>query len=215
MTAGQIVIGPHGEKITLGEIGQTVLLDNERIRVWEVALEPGETQPWHLHHNPYLVLCLASSPCHMDWLNGDPARHIVETVGGVVYRPPSPVHMLTNDGDGVYRNRLVELKDLGEEAVGDLSGGGPREVGAVPGLPVVFDEDGIRVYEVELGPGDTVSLPTDRPPYLLITLAGDGPDGDVSYHPAGAAATLTHTGPDAFVGRLIELTYLKEIACRT
>ena len=137
MTAGQIVTAPNGEEITLAEIGQTVLLDNERIRIWEVALKPGEFQPWHLHHNPYLVLCLETSPCHMDWLNGDPPRHIEETVGGVIYRPPSPVHMLTNDGDQIYRNRLVELKDLGEEAVGDLAAAAPHDVTPVPGLPVV------------------------------------------------------------------------------
>jgi quercetin dioxygenase-like cupin family protein len=210
MTAGQIVTDPDGEKVTLGEIGQTVLLDNERIRVWEVALEPGATQPWHLHHNPYLVVCLASSPCHMDWLSGDPARHIEETVGGVVYRPPSPVHMLTNDGDRDYRNRLVELKDLGEEAVGDLSCGGLHEIAALPGLPIVFDEDKTRVYEVELEPGATLAVPPRRPPYLLVTISGADPD--VSYHPAGTAPTLTNSGRDPLVGRLIELKYLKEMA---
>ena len=112
MTAGQIVTSPSGERIVLDEVGHTVLFENARVRVWEVVLEPGESQPWHLHHHPYLVLNLASSPCHMDWLNGDPPRHIEEVEGGVVHRLPSPVHMLTNDGDRTYRSRLVELKDL-------------------------------------------------------------------------------------------------------
>jgi quercetin dioxygenase-like cupin family protein len=212
MTAGQIVTAPNGEEITLAEIGQTVLLDNERIRIWEVALKPGEFQPWHLHHNPYLVLCLETSPCHMDWLNGDPPRHIEETVGGVIYRPPSPVHMLTNDGDQIYRNRLVELKDLGEEAVGDLSAAAPQDVTPVPGLPVVFNDDLTRVYGVELAPGATLTVPAGGPPYALVTLAGGAPDGDVSYQAPGAALTLTNTADAPFVGRLIELKYLKEIA---
>lgn len=178
MTAGQIVTSPGGEQIVLGEIGQTVLLDNPRVRVWEVVLEPGEFQPWHLHHNPYLVLNVESSPCRMDWLNGDPPRYLEETVGGVVFRPTSPVHMLTNYGDRTYRNRLVELKDLGEEAVGDLPSS--PVVGPALDLPVVFESPEVRVYGVDLAAG---SGPVDRPDLVLITLSGG-------------------------LGRLVELKYL-------
>lgn len=181
MTAGQVVFSPSGERVVLGEIGQTVVLDTPRLRVWEVALAPGETQPWHLHHNPYLVLNLESSPCHMDWLNGDPPRHLEEKPGGVVFRPPSPVHMLTNDGDRTYRNRLIELKDLGEEAAGDVTPGAPAE--PLPGLPIVFEGEQVRVYAVDLTPGEPLALPGRA--FVLINLA-DGP------------------------GRLIELTYLGE-----
>lgn len=206
MTAGQIVTSPSGERIVLGEIGQTVLLDNSRVRIWEVVLEPGEFQPWHLHHNPYLVLNLESSPCHMDWLNGDPPRYLEETVGGVVFRPPSPVHMLTNDGDKTYRNRLVELKDLGEEAAGDLAAGSPRDVAPVPGLPVVFDSVETRVYGVDLAPGEQLALPADGPDYVRIMLS----DGDVAYHTRGLPRTLTNTSAARYLGRLIELKYLGE-----
>ncbi|MFC0542701.1 hypothetical protein [Kutzneria chonburiensis] len=190
MTAGQIVYSPSGERIVLGEIGQTVLLDNPRVRVWEVVLAPGEVQPWHLHHNPYLVLNLASSPCHMDWLNGDPPRYLEETPGGVLFRPTSPVHMLTNDGEKTYRNRIVELKDLGEEAVGDLVTGRPGT--PLAGLPIVFSSDEVRVHAVA---DEQLELPSDRA-FVLITL----PDGEVSYRPEKITGA----------GRLIELTYLGE-----
>ncbi|MCF3142243.1 hypothetical protein [Streptomyces platensis] len=208
MTAGQMVTSPSGEEVVLGEIGQTVLLDNARVRVWEVVLEPGEFQPWHLHHNPYLVLNLESSPCHMDWLNGDPPRHIEETVGGVIFRLPSPVHMLTNDGDKPYRNRLIELKDLGEEAVGDPPAGSPDSVATVSGLPVVFDTDEVRAYDVDLRPGEQLTLPADRPAFVRITMSGSLPDGDVAYHPAGQPQLLTNTSAAHYLGRLIELKYL-------
>ena len=154
MTAGQVVHSPSGQPVVLGEIGQTVLLDTPRVRVWEVALAPGDTQPWHLHHNPYLVLNLESSPCHMDWLNGDPPRQLNETPGGIVFRPPSPVHMLTNDGDRTYRNRLIELKDLGEEAVGDVVL--TVQADPLPALPIVFDSTDVRVYGLD--PGVPVAL---------------------------------------------------------
>ena len=115
MTAGQVVTSPQGEEIVLVDVGQTVLLDNDAVRVWEVDLEPNGRQPWHLHHNPYIVLCLNTSAGRMDWLDGSPPRFIREYVGGAVMRPTSPVHRLTNIGESRYRNRLIEMKDLGEE----------------------------------------------------------------------------------------------------
>lgn len=108
------MISPSGEEIVLVDVGQRVLYDDPVVRVWEVSLEPGETHPWHLHHNPYVVLSIDGSPGRMDWLDGSPPRFISEHRGGSVYRPVSPVHRLTNIGSSCYRNRLVELKDLGE-----------------------------------------------------------------------------------------------------
>jgi hypothetical protein len=45
--------------ITLRDIGDRVLLENEFVRVWEVKLEPGETLGFHIHYHPYLVLSLS------------------------------------------------------------------------------------------------------------------------------------------------------------
>src|SRR5690606_40918235 len=86
MTAGTTVQAPDGTQVVLGEIGQKMLLENDRVRLWEVALAPGETQPWHLHHNPYLVVNIQASPCRMDWLDGAPPRYVSEYVGGIVYQ---------------------------------------------------------------------------------------------------------------------------------
>ena len=44
--------------ITLRDIGDRILLENEFVRVWEVKLEPGETLGFHIHYHPYLVLSL-------------------------------------------------------------------------------------------------------------------------------------------------------------
>ncbi|HEY0475571.1 MAG TPA: hypothetical protein VGD34_28065, partial [Kribbella sp.] len=177
MTAGTTVLAPDGTEIVLGEIGTRVLLENSRVRVWEVALDGGEAQAWHLHHNPYVVLCLATSPCHMDWLDGSPARQLSETVGGSVYRPVSPVHMLTNDGDNPYRNRLVELLDLGEEASREpyaVAEGLPaesafEEAGEIPTKTVV-DEPDVRVQHVTPEPGTSYTWHTGAYPALVVDL---------------------------------------------
>jgi hypothetical protein len=212
MSSGTTVSAPDGTEVVLGEIGTRVLLKNSRVRVWEVSLQPGEAQGWHLHHNPYVVLCLSTSPCHMDWLDGSPARQLSETVGGSVYRPVSPVHMLTNDGTALYLNRLIEILDLGEEASGDpyfvVAGvpadAGFEEVGEIP-AKVVVDEDDIRVQHVTPDAGASYTWHTGAYPALVVDLDLDNPD--VTYLEPGETYTLP-AKPDSTPGfNLVELLY--------
>lgn len=194
---------PAGEAVVLDDVGQTVLLDNPVVRVWDVSLPAGETHPWHLHHNPYVVLSLAGSKARMDWLDGSEPRFLDEYRGGSVYRPLSPVHRLTNIGDRFYQNRLVELKDLGENlpSPADIGPGDRSVEGARPGpdradgrRPVI-DHPHVKVWTV--AGGGKLDL-TDRP-HVIAALERDG---DVSYHSGGP---LTLTGPGEYF--VLELTY--------
>jgi hypothetical protein len=212
MTAGTTVSAPDGSEVVLGEIGTRVLLKNSRVRVWEVSLQPGEAQGWHLHHNPYVVLCLSTSPCHMDWLDGSPARQLSETVGGSVYRPVSPVHMLTNDGDALYLNRLIEVLDLGEEASGDpyfVIAGVPAEsgfeqAGELP-VKVVVDEDDVRVQHVTPEVGESYTWRTGAYPALVVDLDLEHPD--VTYLEPGESYTLPAKPSRTSGFNLVELRY--------
>ncbi|WP_326557931.1 hypothetical protein [Micromonospora sp. NBC_01796] len=209
MSAGSIVQAPDGQPVVLGEIGQRVLLVNPRVRVWEVRLAPGESQPWHLHYNPYVVLNLETSPCRMDWLDGSPARFLSEQVGGVVHRPVSPVHMLTNHGEANYRNRIVELLDLGEEASGVpdpvVSPARPATGGLIP--TEVFADDEVRVRGVEVEPGTRHRWQAGDVPVVVIGLSHPDTDGVHYLAPGGQHEFAADaTGPHTF--RLVELTYL-------
>ncbi len=42
---------------TNDQICTRLLFENERIRVWEMLLEPGERIPFHNHRTPYFWLC--------------------------------------------------------------------------------------------------------------------------------------------------------------
>ncbi len=100
--------------VELGDIGTSVVFENEYLRVWEVRLEPGETQAWHKHRHPYLIVGIEGADNRMDFLDGSEPRHMQETPGRVVFRDAGKVHMLTNEGSTRYVNRLVELKALDE-----------------------------------------------------------------------------------------------------
>ncbi|SNY71299.1 hypothetical protein [Paractinoplanes atraurantiacus] len=171
---GQIVHSPEGEEIVLADIGLVELFDNPVVRVWDVSLQPGETHPWHLHHNPYVVLSISGSECRMDWLDGAAPRFLNEFRGGSVYRPLSPVHRLTNIGDRFYQNRLVELKQLGElRAEPYPVGGGAR---SVPGSPL--EHDHVKVWTVRA----PAELDLAEVPHVVASL--DAPL-EVRFHEGG------------------------------
>jgi quercetin dioxygenase-like cupin family protein len=93
----------------LGPVGQRVLLENEHVRVWQVSLAPGETQPLHRHDHPYLVIAVQGAMNVVETVDG----HVIdapEPTGSVVFREPGATHTLTNIGETTYVARLVELK---------------------------------------------------------------------------------------------------------
>lgn len=123
MSTGHTAVGTDGPAIELGPVGQEIVFENEQVRVWEISLEPGEQQTWHQHLNPYIVIALEAADNRIDGFAGGEPRLVHEAVGGVVYRDPGEVHMLTNRGETRYRSRLVELKCLGENVQSTVAEG--------------------------------------------------------------------------------------------
>lgn len=222
---GDIVHVPEGEgeEIILDDVGQHVLLDHPSVRVWEIQLSPAEPQHWHLHHNPYVILSLESSPGRMDWLDGSPARYVDEYVGGSVYRSTGPVHMLTNIGDAPYRNRLVEFKELGEnrQRAVDVGPGARSVQGQRPvdeprpdGRLCVLAHPHAMVWEVAVPARSTRALELSALPHVLAALTAPDlahdPTGGVRLHPGGPAELVNDTTVAArwFV---VELTHLSDL----
>jgi len=122
MAKGDVYQMADGSEVILGDVGQEIILENDRTRVWHICLEPGESQPWHFHHNPYLVIAIEAANNRITYTDGS-SRDVHEYVGRTIELVPSPVHMLTNIGATRYLSRLIEFKDQGE----NLPGGWPGE----------------------------------------------------------------------------------------
>ncbi len=98
--------------ITLVEIGQRVVLENEFLRVWEIRLQPGETIDFHIHYHPYLVISLGGGENEIETIFG---QHIKtdEPLGSTVFiNEMRAVHRLTNRAKVPYISRLIELKHV-------------------------------------------------------------------------------------------------------
>ena len=96
--------------IELGPVGQTLLFENEHIRMWEVRLEPGQTVDFHIHYHPYLVVSLGGGENEIETIFGKkiPTQ---EPAGSFVFIDEMrAVHRLTNKSKVTYWSRLIEMK---------------------------------------------------------------------------------------------------------
>ncbi len=95
-------------------VGTRLMFENERVRVWDLALEPGESLETHLHREDFLFIVVnGGSLQHVD--NCDPPNiHAVRYEDDQVVFIEAPngiVHnRLVNVGDAPYRNFVIELK---------------------------------------------------------------------------------------------------------
>jgi hypothetical protein len=94
------------------EVGTRLLLQNERVRVWEIVLSPGRRVPFHRHVHPYFYVCAAPGRVRTRFPNG----YFVEggeEAGGAAFMDHSAdkpgIHDLSNVGDTTVRYTTVEL----------------------------------------------------------------------------------------------------------
>ncbi len=95
-------------------VGTKLMFENERIRVWDLALQPGESLEKHVHHEDYLFIVLQGGALvHVD--DDDSSKDVavnyqtdqvvfLEAGEGLVH------NRLENVGDEPYRNLVIELK---------------------------------------------------------------------------------------------------------
>ena len=101
-------MGPDGKE--LGEIASVVLFENERVKIWNLIVEPGESSDWHLHGRDYVTVVVESNGgLDAQYADGT-ANKSNNIVGDFTYHDPHQVHRVVNNTDRRYKNVLIELK---------------------------------------------------------------------------------------------------------
>lgn len=92
-------------------IGTELLFEDDRIRVWQMILQPGEESPLHRHTGDYVFVYTTPSRITAFLEGQEPTTSEFDdgfvqytAVGGGI------VHKIRNDGEEVHRQILVELK---------------------------------------------------------------------------------------------------------
>jgi hypothetical protein len=95
------------------QVGTTLWYENDRVKVWEIRLAPGERTPLHCHATDYFWTCVEPGRALTRMLDGgeDVAEIGVGDVEFLTVAPGRPlIHDLTNVGDTLLRFVTVELK---------------------------------------------------------------------------------------------------------
>ena len=90
-----------------------LLIDHERIAVWKLVLEPGQSTRQHTHQFDEVVICLAGSKLRATHAGPEPERQTHYPEAGQVIMPPvkGVTHTVTNVGDTRYSQIAIELKE--------------------------------------------------------------------------------------------------------
>ena len=97
-------------KHKLGDVGTRLLFENHRVKIWDLALEPGESSDWHHHALDYITVGLSESRMGREMKDGsrDETNPIV---GQFRFAEKHQPHVVTNIGSVPHRNILIELKE--------------------------------------------------------------------------------------------------------
>ncbi|HEY8216432.1 MAG TPA: hypothetical protein VIH82_04800 [Acidimicrobiia bacterium] len=103
---------------TFGDIATKLLMENDRVRIWEMRLAPGEKSDLHHHQNDYVMIQIAGDKMAADFEpdSGGPwgAAGRVEgdiAPGNVIYAERGGIETAINVGDEEFYEIVVELKD--------------------------------------------------------------------------------------------------------
>ena len=94
------------------QVGSRLLFENDRIRVWDITLAPGERLPFHRHRTSYFYRCEAGGTLRVRTPDG--AEAVYESPADEVrFHEIAPedvvVHDLENVGETTVRFTTVEL----------------------------------------------------------------------------------------------------------
>ncbi|HYR97033.1 MAG TPA: cupin domain-containing protein [Candidatus Binatus sp.] len=94
----------------LGDVATRLLLENERVKIWEMRLEPGESSDLHRHTMDYVLCILEGTTIDADRPDGTSLSYPV-TPGHAVYIERGSTERAVNRSGTRFRELLIELKD--------------------------------------------------------------------------------------------------------
>jgi quercetin dioxygenase-like cupin family protein len=92
----------------MADVGTKLIFENERVKVWEFTLAPGESISAHTHDHDYFFYPIEGSTLEVTRAGG--VRTATLEAGKVYYRKRGDTHGARNVGPTRYHEVLVELK---------------------------------------------------------------------------------------------------------
>ena len=94
----------------LGDVGTEFQFEDGDVKVWDLVLEPGQSSDWHHHTRRYVFIVTRQGKLKTEFEDGS-SRVTDLRLGQVVKGVKDSVHRVTNVGDALYSNAIIELQD--------------------------------------------------------------------------------------------------------
>lgn len=98
----------------MGGVGTRIIFEDDRVRAWELVLEPGEASDLHRHEYDYYLAIFEGDLVAGVTLPDNPLESFVGIVpenGNFVSIPKGGVEWAYNVGQKTYREVIFELKE--------------------------------------------------------------------------------------------------------
>ena len=104
----------------LGNVGTKLLLENDRVAIWELRLAPGEKELVHEHKRDYVMVQISGDriaadfepDCAGTYAGYAGTRYEADvTPGQVFYADRGVIEAAVNTGDQPFFEIIIELKD--------------------------------------------------------------------------------------------------------
>ena len=93
----------------LGDIATTVLFENDKVKIWNLTVDPGQASDWHMHPRDYVTVVVEGKGLTVEFEDGS-GDASPSSAGTWRYHGDHKVHRVINDTDARYQNVLIELK---------------------------------------------------------------------------------------------------------
>ena len=105
----ELLKSPAGATLTK-EAGREPVIENERIRVFRVSLEPGQSGPMHTHTVPILAIALTAAELEVTTKGKAEPERVTRPLGNVLWRPEPVTHSIKNVSKTKYEGVDIEFK---------------------------------------------------------------------------------------------------------
>src|ERR1700730_1605097 len=114
----QVEVGGMAETSEFGDIASKLLMENDRVRIWEMRLTPGERSALHRHELDYVMIQISGDRMAADFEpdSGGPWGALGRAEGdiapgNVIWAAGGGTKTAVNLGDEPFYEIVVELKD--------------------------------------------------------------------------------------------------------
>jgi mannose-6-phosphate isomerase-like protein (cupin superfamily) len=92
----------------------TLLFENDRVRVWELVMQPGEVCNWHQHNDDHLLIVVSGSAVEAENADGTTSAFPISDNHILFVGKGGQTEVARNvSTDKVLRELIIDLKDSG------------------------------------------------------------------------------------------------------